>query len=196
MIIFPDLELDRIELKKLNVNLSDILDILYQMTKDSDEPDPFSEFFPPLIYLQNPQKCVHAAKELCLMIEDDFEHTLPPLHQYVLYMMLRDSQDLYDDMQEDTDDPRPEVEGEPLEIDDIDEEFSLDDENLEDPQFYLDCCFRDTDFLYVAEFFELFKNDISEYRQRGMDLDQYVDLMPNDIREEYENIKREKSYMI
>ena len=34
-------------------------------------------------------------------------------------MMLRDSQDLYDDMQKDPDEPQPEFEDKPLEKDDI-----------------------------------------------------------------------------
>ena len=42
-------------------------------------------------------------------------------------------------------------------------------------------------------FFYLYKNNYKHYLEMGVDLDQFVALMPNDIREEYENIKREKT---
>lgn len=195
MISFPLLPVNNVELKKVNDRLANVLDFLYDIAKNTDEPNPFFPYFPPLVYLQNPDKCIRSANELILMIEDDFVHSLPPLHQHVLYEMLQTAQEIYSDMKNEKSQPVENIEDCPECIDEIDEEtdFSLDNKDLDAPSFYLDYCFEDIDFLSVAEFFYLYKNNYKHYLEMGVGLDQFVALMPNDIREEYENIKREKT---
>lgn len=181
--ICPSLE----NLRKWNDNLRDVIDFYYDSEEDSKE-DSFSDIFPELIYLQHKNKCIKAARELKLMIEDDYVHFLPVLHQYALYCILTHISEVEADLT----DIEPEVISSKNEVIDCDFENEITKEELSSPDFYLEWCFKDYDFMTIPQAFILFKTDKNAYESLGLNLDNYLDLMPDDIRNEYLNLKSQK----
>lgn len=133
-------------------------------------------------------------KTLHTYIQDNFHHNLTPLYEYILYNVL-------DFVYESSEDG--------FNLDDIismlltsDVLSKLDNEdtikllkNTHTPYDVIGIIFEDIDFLEVGKMFEIYKNQpgiLSDFLH--VDLDDYQELMPEDIKLEYKAIKDNITY--
>lgn len=174
MLCFFDITLTAEEMRQANDGLAAVL---------RQNPISPEKLFPPLVYLQKQAVCDRTAHELLPMVEDEFTHCLSALHNYALYHWL-DACREPEPAQLPTTDDAAETEEAAF--------FSLDAANLLNPAFYLERCFFDYRFLHVAVAFDHYKNNYAQYLQMRMNLAEYVDLMPDDIRQEFLLLQAEK----
>ena len=175
MLCFFDITLTTEEMRQANDGLAAVL---------RQKPVLPEKLFPPLVYLQKQAVCDRTVHELLPMIEDEFTHCLSALHNYALYRWLDACQ-----AKEQEQLPQTADSAEAKEAD----FFSLDELNLVNPAFYLERSFLNYRFLHVAMAFEHYKNDHAQYLQMRMNLAEYVDLMPDDIRQEYLRLQAEQN---
>lgn len=182
-----------------------ILDMFDYFDDLRDEDDQESSFyvslFPHRLYIKNPEKCKETVYELkTILVSDYYFDTLTPLQSYVLFKVLdtweafyHDSPDIFrfelpkelkDRMLKDF----------PLEIDG-ETESSIIIESLESPDYYVDLCFDDLDFL-ENDLQRLLIQEVAEAPLLASELinfdamDQHVDLMTDDVAEQYKMLKK------
>ncbi|MEI3599944.1 MULTISPECIES: hypothetical protein [unclassified Oceanobacillus] len=125
-------------------------------------------------------------------IRDDFQHQLTPLDEYVLYHVLYFVYDSSDDgfnlddiiLKQLTDEVVKK-----LEYFDLDAVKVL--RNIHTPYDVIGIIFEDIDFLEVGKIFEIYKERpgiVTSFFH--IDLDYYKELMPDDIKNEYEYLKQ------
>ena len=180
-----------IDFKKLiHEVLEIVMDFFIEIGGNLNFDEIYAEVFP--LHLRDNEEFIKKHfKKLYMHIIDDFNHSLTALDEYVLYGILSF---VYDG----TDDGFP--------IDDIISEKlqsnkfnKLNDEELRwlnsihDVGCLIGICFEDIDFLDVGIFIEWFKNrpDLLE-KYAHIDLDYYKEIMPEDILEEYNQIKKSR----
>lgn len=152
----------------------------------------FSDIFPTTIYETKEEKCRGAAKDLYLWSQDDFLHTLPPLHEYALYSIIKIASDIEGDYRKDCNgeslffgDIESKIKSEQMDFDSDDDDWNIGD--LGEFSFYLENCFQDHDFLNVPLYLSMLKNiPVKQFEsQFDISLGDYVDLMPPDIEKEF-----------
>lgn len=167
-------------------SLSDKASIL--QSDDIFEEFVFLEICPPHLYRQNKKKCIEKVLELREWIRDSSEHTLTPLHEYILCSALN----VLKEYDEDTDGllTRGSEENTEEEIekkDDLEEEDTS--WNLRDLHFYLENCFEDYDFYDAEDYFQYAINNPNFEQEANVDLTQYKELVTWDVVKEYEEVK-------
>lgn len=171
---------------KANENLYNFVDIF---VADLDYCIQYDFIFPEFLYRYNPEKCRKVLDDLHLWINDSFTHHLPPLHQYVLYSMIKTWINWVND--------EPELLGfqkADSEESDTEEIHTNDNEWVEnhpnDLDLFITLFLSDLDFLEIGRLYEGFKNSSKNFQMTYyLYLEQYKDLMPKDIINEFEHIK-------
>ncbi|RUT28045.1 hypothetical protein EJP77_18695 [Paenibacillus zeisoli] len=168
--------------KMINNKINDYLDIYMDFYRNLGPEEGFSSFFPRLIWIEKQDKCIQTMIELDAWTSDDHLHRLKPIHEMALFRLLCFTQDYWKDHGMHV--------GENYEDEEqTDDEYIMD--NLDDIDLYLHILFQDHDFRWVAQYTQEFMKDPYDFENRmNINLDEYTDLMPNDIREEYLNIKK------
>lgn len=131
-------------------------------------------------------------KIININVIDSFNHEVKPLDEYVLYhifLFLYEGSDdgfiLTDTIEEYLTEQT---------IKKLDDHEIIELKNIETPYDLISICFEDVDFLDVGEFFEWYKINpliLSDFFH--VDLDYYIDLMPEDILLEYNKMKQSLS---
>ncbi|GMK46897.1 hypothetical protein PghCCS26_40260 [Paenibacillus glycanilyticus] len=169
--------------KKINKVINDYLDIYIDFYRNLGPEEAFSSFFPSIIWKENKEKCEKVILELYEWTNDDFFHTLTPLHEYALYVLLTATEESMNDincLKENTT-------GYDEDNDIGEDQYILKD--LHNFNYYFNVLFQDFDFLNVSDYYRLFKASQQSFESFNMHLDDYIDLMPEDIKEEFLAIK-------
>ena len=141
--------------------------------------------FPPYILDENLDKCVKVVGELYNMSVDKYEREyLSPFHEWTLYhtilwwLDVTDCIDLYEIPKENS-----------ISKDGVDLYKTLNDiEN------YFDFLFQDWDFLYVDKIYAIYKRSPAMIEKFfHIDMEQYIELMPRDLQEEYKKLNELKT---
>lgn len=146
------------------------------------EDDILDLVLPPLIYTENKQFFNEISEKLYHYICDDYVHELSPAYQYLLYGIIEYFCDLKDDGMLDTTEEKKKINlGDGYKLSDF-YNFSL----------LFEAFFWEYNFLEVALMFEVYKKDINNKKStRYFDFDCYAEIMPNDIKKEWEKLKNE-----
>lgn len=175
---------------KLNDLINSTLDILVEMFVDFANNLPFEDMYADVFpkHLCNEEDiCKKELMQLRQHIADDFSHTLMPLHEFILYKVLDYLNDALDlDEQEYIFKEQLKVhQMKYKEISDETKEVSFQDIND-----LIGLVFEDIDFLDVGILYQMYLMDPINFEKRfQVNLDDYVDLMPVDVKKEYENTK-------
>ncbi len=185
--------------KYVNKNLEIIVRVLLDILR-SDPDFELDSFFPRDYLEKKPYECRRLVDELYeLICSDVIRDYIKPKYEYLLYCII----EWWDDCTDDEEDLLPnkldkkllkEIESEESYISEDGKNMTLD--YITTFEWYYDICFLDHDFLpsqlsnmltiYIrnTELFNMIYNDV--------DLDDYVDLMPCDLRELY--IEKQNNY--
>ncbi|OOM05684.1 hypothetical protein [Clostridium saccharobutylicum] len=177
-----DYEISENILRKVNKNIYLIIELFNKSCKDLDYETFLVEIFPEFLCRKNKEKCIEVLKELEEYTRDDYYHNLKPIQEYALFNLLGWWLEVTDCDFEET-----------IEENDI---KSLDDryiaKNINNIEAYKGFMFEDWDFLddSLSDYIELCKKN-PEFVQKffHIDLEEYLELMPDDIKEEYFNAK-------
>ena len=88
MLNFYDVTFSSAELQQANKGLAGVLRRGLDRFQSREGESFAQKLFPPLIYMQQKEKCERATAELLLMIEDEYVHCLSTLYKYALYRWL------------------------------------------------------------------------------------------------------------
>lgn len=168
---------------KINYNIWCMFDLLEATCEGLSYEEILDGIFPPYILDTNLDKCVSVVKELSNMTRDKYEREyLSPFYEWTLYHTILWWLDVADD----------------IVLDEIPREECINKDGLDLYNFinneekYIDFLFQDWDFLYVEEMFAIYKRNPKEVEEFfHIDLNEYVDLMPKDIQEEYRRLHQE-----
>lgn len=127
--------------------------------------------FPAWVLLQRPDKCERVVRELLLMAEDGYEHTLEPLHQYALLRTLQDALACEQDALAGESDPKW---------------MRKRQHRAEDLDHLGEDSFCDHDFLQVEAIARDVLQDGPMCAHLGIDVRDFMELLPDDIRVEVE----------
>ncbi|QOX62234.1 hypothetical protein FRZ06_02120 [Anoxybacterium hadale] len=168
-------------MRKINLNIYYIIDLFIASCDGLDWETFLQEIFPEFYLRKHPERCKEIVTELYEMSKDDFRRdSLEPLYEYALYHLIQWWLDVTDiEMDQEVDDNEIKTE---------DDEFWA--KYINDIEGYIGYLFDDWDFLYVAEIWEIYKRSpwiIENFFH--IDLDDYIDLMPDDISREYSRYK-------
>lgn len=172
----------------MNVVLDDIFSHFMEVGSNLEYEEIYSTVFPE--HKQEDQiSGKNDLKTLHRYIRDDFHHILTPLYEYILYNVLyfvyeasEDGFNLDDIISEQlTSDTISKLDADTLKL----------LKNTHSPYDVIGIIFEDVDFLEVSEMFEIYKNQpevVTNFLH--VDLDYYEELMPEDIKKEYQVIKK------
>ena len=136
--------------------------------------------------------------------KDRYEHYLTSFHNLALYNLLSYMKDIFEDDEEIKKIYMSDTKVNDLllaswqnEDEELKEEFGNFSEYkdcLLDITMMIDECFEDLDFLHLPELTRLHNRNNFELEKRlGIDLDQFVEIMPKDIRQLYEKTNNENN---
>ncbi|NMH74960.1 hypothetical protein HF078_17935 [Bacillus sp. RO2] len=183
-------------LSAVNKNINEFLKFYVTTQEDNEVDIRYEGIFPDFLFRTNNSKCNDVVKELYEFSKDRYIHTLSPLHEYALFYILDYCEDIYNDYEQDKEEGHDSL-------------FKIIEENYEDEEeypnenggytlfnfhtfeFYYQNLFQDFDFLDVDHYFNKFKMSPAFFNNNiNVNLDDYMELMPFDIRDEYLRIKR------
>lgn len=179
-----------IMLQETNRCINEMLEFeLSSIETDGEQEEFLDLYFPQYLCRENPKKCLNILLELKEWTQDLYYHKLTPLHEYALFKIFK----AYFEMAEECEKNREEGEENPFRfkfshVKNCTKEDWDSLKILNYPDFYKVELFQDWDFLSVEE--------IASRRQRGEPLDkmmgvnlsEYLELMPQDIRNEISEI--------
>jgi len=167
----------------INKNIWYMFDLLKATCEGLSYEEVLDGIFPQYILDIDLDKCIRTVKELSNMTVDRYEREyLSPFYEWTLYHTILWWIDVADD----------------IELDEIPRELCITDtgsdlyETINKVDNYFDFMFADWDFLYVDRLYDLYKsnpNIINKFLH--IDISSYLELMPNDIREECRILKEE-----
>lgn len=180
------------ENNKLNELTNSILDIFIEMFIEFAGNLSFEEIYANIFpkEMSSEEKCKNELIQLRQYVRDDFPHTLKPVHEFILYKLL-DFMSGAIDLNEQEEIFENQIE----KYYDKDNEISYETKNLLDLFRYVNdlisLIFEDVDFLDVGILYQMYVRDPFNFEKKfNVNLDDYVDLMPHDIKEEYEKIRK------
>ena len=171
--------------KKINKNIYYVIELFKSSCDGLDWESFLQEVFPEFYLRKNPERCKEIIFELEEITKDDFKRDyLSPIHEYALYHLLQWWIDVTDVEMEAV------INGEEIVTED-DEFWS---EQINDIEGYKGYFFEDWDFLNVSELLEAYKMS-PKYVEEFLDinLDDYFELMPDDVKKDYLERKKESS---
>lgn len=168
--------------KVINKNVWYMFDLLLADCEALSYEEILSGIYPEFLINNNLDLCKSVVHELSEMTMDCFDRDyLKPIYEFALFQTIEWWYEVTDN----------------IELDKIDlvDAITNDGDNLyeflNNADNYIDFLFEDWDFLYVHRLFEIYKsNPVFLERFLHVNIDDYTDLMPNDIRKEYEIIKK------
>ena len=171
--------------QKANQNIYSIIELFLESCKSLDYETFLQEIFPPFYLRQNFNRCKEIIYEIREISLAPYERNyIKPIYEYALFMLLKwwlDATEI--DMH---------IKVFENEIKTADDEYLA--EYINDIEEYKSFMFEDWDFLDVPELLKCYKqNPYICTKFLNVDLDDYVELMPDDIKEEYELFKLELS---
>ena len=166
---------------KINKNVNCMCDFLLAICDGLCYEEVLQDIFPSYIIEADLDKCVRAVKDLLNITQDNFDREyIPPFLEWTLYHTILWWIDVADD----------------IVLDEIPREDCLNNygidlyDMLNNEENYLDFLFADWDFLYVEKIYGIFKRDSRIIEKVfHIDMEQFLDLLPRDIQEEYRKIK-------
>ena len=173
------LEICREAKKIICRNITGIFELLLDMCTNLSDEEVLSEIFPPFMLREDIKKCKNVIVELLDMCCDQFErYSLKPVYEYALFHSLQWWFDVTDKEEE------------------LWEEIPMNyaigsgGENLysylNNKDSYFEFLFEDWDFDDVSLLIEIYrKNPLLLQNYLHINLDDYIELMPPDIREKY-----------
>lgn len=181
--VYLDIEDEAKEI--INKNIRCMLELLEETCKGLSYEEILESIFPKYILDNDINKCIHSIAELDNMAGDKFEReNLAPFYEWTLYHVIAwwidvtETGELYE---------VPRVKS--LSKNGVDL-YSV----LNNVDNYFDFLFPDWDFLDIDKFYAMYKwNPQILEEVFHMDIAQYVELMPKDIREEYKSLSYEKT---
>lgn len=172
--------------KIINRNITYIFELFLDICENLSYEEALGDIFPQFMLIENFNKCKQTVLELNEMCKDEYERDyLMPLYEYTLFHMVcwwievTDENDFF--------------------FEEISKEDSISYGGvdlyhyLNNKEKYLDFLFDDWDFDDVPLLFEIYKEQpqlINEMMR--INLDDYIDLMPRDIKNEYFRLKGRK----
>ncbi|WP_025720962.1 hypothetical protein [Paenibacillus polymyxa] len=177
---------------EINNLMNSTLDIFVDMFVEFAGNLPFEEMYADVFPQQLSHEEDNCKKEMMQLrqhITDNFPHTLMPLHEFILYKVLDYMNDALDlDEQE-------RIFNEQLK-DYYENHSEISDEtkgvldSFQNINYLIGLIFEDVDFLDVGILYQMYIMDPTNFEKRfNVDLDDYVDLMPIDVKKEYEKIR-------
>ena len=167
----------------VNQNINAVLDLFIESCKGIDYDTFIQEIFPLFLCRKDKDKCIEVVYDLFDYSTDQYEHILPPLYEYALFNLMEWWLDV-------TDEGILEREFEKHQIETQGEEYIA--KHINNIAEYKSFLFEDWDFLDIPEFLQVYKsNPALVERFFHTDLDDYIELMPDDIRESYLSQKSE-----
>lgn len=195
-----DTELNKKVQDKIYRFINYFVEGLEECDSQEDEDYYYEIVFPKFIVRHNRELCKKVIMDLRDWSKDLYVHTLKPLYEYVFFYILQYCEDIDKDVYKDRKESLFDM------YYDLDlSQFDCEDENDLDEilkleihtfDFYIEYCFLDQDFLAVPMIYEIYKKSPIVFKSIGVELDEYIDLMPPDIAEEYKKIKKENEEKI
>lgn len=173
--IKPPFELSNNILKEVNRNIYLILEMFFECCKGLDYETFTQEIFPEYFHRENPDKCISILEDLRGYTIEHFDRELPPIYEYALYK-------LFDWWLEVTDNDEMESTIRTEDILTPDDEYVA--KNINDIEEYKSFMFDDWDFLDASDIAKNFLQNpwiVEEFMH--LDIEEYLVLMPNDIKE-------------
>lgn len=164
---------------------------LEESTSQEDEDRYYEGAFPMFIVRNNRELCKKVIMDLYDWSRDSYIHTLKPLYEYAFFHIIEYckeiDENIYKERKESLFDMCYDLDSDKLDYE-SDESLKLEINTF---NFYVSYCFLDLDFLDVSTMYEIYKKSPIVVKSIGVELDDYIDLMPPDIAEEYKEIKKE-----
>jgi hypothetical protein len=187
-------------LKAINKNIAEMLDYWMQLTEDKEDWEYLYRLFPDYVFQFNREYCVQMLHKLNSYVNDGFHRNyIKPFLRYILFNVVDDFVESRNEFRE-SGEKFPEdkiVEKwnkiyDDLEKERKDSEFNPDEEyHINNIEGYLDILFEDTDFLMLDKLFINGEPNTNLINILGIDIEEFADLLPDDIREsiEYDEVK-------
>lgn len=181
--IKADSEISKIILEKINKNLYSLLAYFIEYCKVDNYENILEEIFQVHYVRKNKERCIEVLDELKEYILDTYLHSLNPLQEYVLFHLIEWWLVVTDVELDQTVDAK--------EIKTEDEKYIV--ENINNIEYYLSLLFLDWDFLEEGlslhlENYKIYGPAYEMYTD--INLEDYLELMPDDKKEEYYKAKR------
>ncbi|HBY19789.1 MAG: hypothetical protein A2Y24_01485 [Clostridiales bacterium GWE2_32_10] len=183
MLYYNDKMCNELE-KRVNKNVNEIIEFYIDYLEISEDID---VIFPSHLVRKEKDKCINIIYDLRDFSLDNSKHKLKPIYEYALYHIINYFQEVMKDCDEnfrlDT------IEDTNIIKTEYDVEMA---EYVGTYDFYFEELFYDYDFLYAEKYFKYWTENpkfIEEYVR--IEIDDYIELLPQDIREEYETIKKQ-----
>lgn len=173
-------------IKEANKKLVELLDFYFDPFDDMGEEYVFEEIFPQHLFRKNKDKCINTALELREYVNDLSIHNLTPLHEYALFNILLIIKDIEEDLNRQNQEI---VYDEAKCIIETDKNGGFTLEDLNEIEFFLKACFEDYDFQEVEIIFDSFFKDPSIEEFLVINLEEYRDLVTEDIFQKYIKVK-------
>ena len=180
--IKADIEISESILRKVNQNIYYLLEFFIDLGKDVDYEDILEMIFPVHYVRKNKERCIEILDELKEYTTDTYLHSLNPVQEYALFHLIEwwlavtevELEQIVDDKEIKTEDERYIV------------------QNINNIDYYKSFLFYDWDFLEEnlsthLEFYKIYGPGYEDFR--GIILEDYIELMPDDKKEEYYKIK-------
>ncbi len=165
----------------INKNIRCMLELLEETCRGLSYEEILDAIFPQYMLDNDIDKCVHIIRNLDNMAADKYEReNLAPIYEWTLYHVISWWMDVTD-VGELFEIPRDKC----INKDGVEMYDTLN--NIDN---YFDFLFSDWDFLNVDKFYAIYKRNPQILKNFfHMDIDQYIELMPKDIQEEYNTLK-------
>lgn len=171
--------------QQINQNLGYMFDFLEAICEGLSYEEVLDCIFPQYLLEEDIEKCISTVKDLYTMTQDNYTRDyLSPFHEWTLYHIILWWIDVADD----------------IDLDVIPREYCICSDGtdmyntLNDIERYLDFLFEDWDFLDVDKIYEIYKKEPEMVENLlHIDISQYIELMPKDIREEYRKLSQTES---
>ena len=176
------LDISKSLVQRVNYNVYLILELFFESCKGLDYETFLEDIFPPFYLRKNFERCKEIVFEINEMVLDNYERTyLKPIYEYPLFMLLNWWQN---------------VSVADFDITVLSDEIITEDdkylsEHINDIAAYKGFLFQDWDFLNLPNYFELYKQNPEFFTEIfQIDLEDYLELMPSDIAEEFKLISK------
>ncbi|MCP1135239.1 hypothetical protein NKT34_18220 [Paenibacillus polysaccharolyticus] len=170
-----------------NSTLNIFIELFIEFAGNLSFEEMYADIFPKEMSSQ--EKCKSELMQLRQYVIDDFPHTLKPIHEFILYKLLdymSDAMDL-DEQEEIFNNQIKKYYDKNNEISDETKDIL---DSFQDINYLIGLIFEDVDFLDVGILYQMYIREPLNFEKIfNVNLDDYVDLMPQDIRKEYEKVR-------
>ncbi|TCI39343.1 hypothetical protein EVJ29_01530 [Exiguobacterium sp. SH4S7] len=172
---------------KINEVIYEIANTFIEFFEDDGFDIIMPSIFPPSLVRENFSSCQNVIYDLRDYSKDKYKHSLNPLYQYALFHLI----DWYIDLS----DSSEEIIVDTSSLENLIPEFPDDKyfiDNLHNLEEYKEFMFDDWDFLHIEDYVKIYFELPNYFNQYGIDLSEYLDLIPKDIAREYLELEKNK----